>query len=163
MNSLRFYPRNSAHAAARIVVLAMLSDGQLQPAELAILEAVAAPTRLGLSRQEWHDLMHDFCTDLLASASPDSECLIDARMVSGMFADVDDDALRALVLSLCTELVNADGQIHRGEYIVLLAAIDHWDLYPVGAGLLDRPELVQFMCRGTSGKVEALRIPECAL
>ena len=145
MNSLRSYPRNSQSAAARIVVLAMLADGQLQPAELATLEAIAAHEQLGLSRQEWHDITHDFCTDLLACSIPQTDCLIDAGMIAELFAEIDDRALQGLVLRLCTALVNADGHVHRGEYIVLLATIDNWGLYPGGVGFLGRPELVELM------------------
>ncbi len=150
MNCLRSYPRNSPQAAARIVVLAMLADGQLQPAELATLEAVAAHEQLGLSRQEWQDITHDFCTDLLASAIAETDCLIDAGMIAGLFAEIDDPTLQSLVLRLCTAVVNADGQVHSSEYIVLLATIDHWGLYPGGVGFLGRPELVELMRRESS-------------
>lgn len=145
MNSLRSYPRNSPHAAARIVVLAMLADGQLQSSELATLEAVSAHDQLGLSRQEWHDLTHDFCDDLLATANTDTGFLIDAEMIAGLFAEIDDPTLRSQLLNLCTALVKADGQVHSGEYLVLLATINHWGMYPSGVGFLGRQDLIELM------------------
>ena len=129
---MRSYPLNSPHAAARIVALTLLSDGQFQPTELAMLEAIQAHEQLGLTRHEWHDVVHEFCADLLASATRSTDCLIDSRTIARLLADVDNVTLQCLVLRLCTALINADRQVDKGESIVLLAAIDHWGLHPVG-------------------------------
>ena len=139
MNSstMRSYPRNSPHAAARIVALALLSNGETKPTELAMLEAIQAHEQLALSRQEWHDVVHELCADLLASATRSAECLIDSRMIERLLAEVDDVTLQRLVLRLCTAVINADGEIDDGESIVLLAAIDRWGLHPDEHELLE--------------------------
>lgn len=136
-SSTRRYPRNSPHAAARIVALALISKGEVKPSEVAVLEAMQAHEQLGLTQQEWHDVVHELCADLLASATQSTDCLIDSRMIERLLADVDDVTLQRLVLRLCTATINADGQIDDGESFVMLAAIDHWGLDPDEHELLE--------------------------
>ncbi len=131
------YPRNSPHAAARIVALALISTGEVKPSEVAVLEAMQAHEQLGLTQQEWHDVVHELCADLLASATQSTDCLIDSRMIERLLGDVDDVTLQRLVLRLCTAAINADGQIDDGESFVMLAAIDRWGLDPDEQELLE--------------------------
>lgn len=134
---IRRHPRNSPKAAANIVALALISNGEVKPSEVAVLEAMRVHEQLGLTRQEWHDVVHELCIDLLGSATHGTDCQIDGRMIERMLADVDDVTLQRLVLRLCTAVVNADGQIDDGESIVVLAAIDQWGLHPDEHELLE--------------------------
>lgn len=129
-SSTRRYPRNSPHAAARIVALALISHGEVKSPEVAVLEAMQAHQQLGLTQQEWHDVVQELCADLPASATQGTHWLIDHRMIEQLLGDVDDVALRRLVWHLCTAAVNADGQIDGDESIVILTAIDQWGLDP---------------------------------
>lgn len=125
-SSTRRHPRNSPRAVASIVALALISNGEVKPSELAALEAMRAHEQLGLTRQEWHDVVHRLCIELLGSAAHGTDCRIDGSMLERRLADIDDVALQRLVLRLCMAIVNADGKIDAGEAIVVLAAIDHW-------------------------------------
>ena len=148
-SSTRRYARNSPQAAANIVALALISNGEVKPSEVAVLEAMRAHEQLGLTRQEWHDVVHELCIDLLGSATHGTDCQIDGRMIEQMLADIDDVALQRLVLRLCTAVVNADGKIDDGESIVVLAAIDHWGLHP------DEHELLEPLLYGLDFQVTA--------
>lgn len=147
--STRRYPRNCPRAAANIVALALISNGEVKPAEAAVLEAMRVHEQLGLSRKEWHDVVHELCIDLLWSSTHGTDCRIDGRKIEQMLADIDDVALQRLVLRLCTAVVNADGKIDDGESIVVLAAIDHWGLHP------DEHELLEPMLYGLDFQVTA--------
>lgn len=131
------YPRNSPRAAGRIVALALISNGKLQPSELGVLEARHANALLGLSDEEWHDVIEELCADLLQSAGRGRECLIDARLVQSLLTDIDDAAMQRLVLRLCTEVANADGDVDEAEATVLLAAVEQWGLHPLEHELLE--------------------------
>lgn len=63
---MRSYPRNSPHAAARTLALAMLAGGHPCESELALLESLQVHEQLDLSRAELHAVVHTFCEDLLA-------------------------------------------------------------------------------------------------
>ncbi|MDP1692509.1 MAG: TerB family tellurite resistance protein [Burkholderiaceae bacterium] len=136
-SSTRRYPRNSPQAAANIVALALISNGEVKPSEVAVLEAMRVHEQLGLTRQEWHDVVHELCIDLLGSATHGTDCQINGRMIERMLADIDDVALQRRVLRLCTAVINADRQVDEGESVVLLAAIDHWGLHPEEHELLE--------------------------
>ena len=135
---MRTYPLNSPHAAARIVALTLVSDGQLKNAELDALEAVHAHERLGLSRDELRWVVHGFCADLLADAQwrGDDDCHIEPETIERLLGEVDQRQLRRTVLQLCVAVVHADREVHEGESVVLLAAMEHWGLRPEAINLL---------------------------
>lgn len=134
---LRHYPRNSAEAAARIVALALIANGRIKAVETAALDALRAHERLGLTRPQWHGVIHDLCTDLLGPARCGDEGCIPSELLDRMLDEVDDDATRRLVLRLCSAVVHADRQIDEGETYVLLAAVDRWGLHPDDQALLE--------------------------
>lgn len=134
---LRPYPRNSAEAAARIVALALIANGRIKAVETAALEALQAPERLGLTRPQWHGVIHDLCADLLGPARCGNEGCIPSGLLDRMLDEVDDDTTRRLVLRLCSAVVHADRQIDDGESFVLLAAIERWGLHPDDQALLE--------------------------
>ena len=129
---MRPYPRNSPQAAARIVALTLLADGQLQRAELTSLDALGGAARLGLRRDELQAVVHDFCADLLddARAARDDDCRITPALIELLLADIDDRTLQRKVLALCAGLAGADGRLHDGESIVLGIAIEQWGIVP---------------------------------
>lgn len=127
---MRTYPRNSPQAAARIVAMAMLSDGHLTMHEMDMLDRADAPTQLGLGRADLHAVLHGFCEDLLASAHQGwaDAGRLDACTLAGLMAEVDDPALRLTVLQLCVQVVQADNHLADGESTLLKAAVSHWGL-----------------------------------
>lgn len=152
----RPYPRNSAEAAARIVALALIADGRIKAVETAALVALQAPERLGLTRPQWHGVIHDLCVDLLGTAGCGDEGCLPSEMLDGMLDEVDDEAMRRLVLRMCSAVVHADRQIDDGESFVLLAAVERWGLHPDDEDLLE-PMLygADFQVRPRGGASEA--------
>ena len=128
---MRRYSTNSPRSAARIVALTLLADGDLDDAELALLDQLAVHTQLGLARTELHAVIDDFCADLLASQQLNwaGECPVDEYTLAALMAEIDDPALRRKVLNLCVQLAEADDTVARGESIVLIAAVEHWGLH----------------------------------
>ena len=135
--SLRSYTRNSPEAAARIVALALIANGRIKAAEVAVLDALDAPRRLGLTRARWHGVIQDRCADLLGPARCGDEGRIPGEALDRMLDEVEDGDTRRLVLHLCSAVIHADRQIDDGESIVLLAAIERWGLHPDDHSLLE--------------------------
>ena len=125
---MRHYPNNSPEAAARLVALTLICDGQLKQAEMAILERTKAHTELGLGQGEFREVVHGLCADLLdrAHLQGASHCLIEKPLIEHLFSEVDDPKLRRTVLRLAVAVVHADGQVHDGESTVLLTLIEQW-------------------------------------
>jgi uncharacterized tellurite resistance protein B-like protein len=128
---MRKYPQNSPQAAARIVALTLVADGDVDPAELALLDALAVHEQLGLERRAMHAVIDTFCEDLLSSqqlAWADT-CPVDEYTLSELMAEIDDPDLRCKVLGICVNLAEVDGYVAEAESVVLVAAVEQWGLH----------------------------------
>ena len=127
---MRSYPANSPQAAARIVALTVVADGDIGDAEIECLDRLAVHEQLGLARQELHALMDTFCEDLLTSDQLKwvDACPVDERTLADLMGEVRDPMLRLKLLRLCVELAEVDAHVDDGESIVLFAAVEHWGL-----------------------------------
>lgn len=128
---MRKYTKNSPQAAARIVALTLIADGDVGQEELALLDKLAVHQQLGLERDALHAVIDTFCEDLLFSkqlAWADA-CPVDEYVLEELMRDIDDPALRREVLGLCVRLAEVDDHVAEGESIVLIAAVAHWGLH----------------------------------
>ncbi len=128
---MRSYPTNSPQAAARIVALTVLADGDIGDAEIEWLDRLVVHEQLGLSRPELHALLDTFCEDLLSSGQLKwaDACPVDERTLADLMGEVQDPALRLKLLRLCVELAEVDARVDEGESMVLVAAVEHWGLH----------------------------------
>ena len=96
---MRSYPRNSPHAAARIVALTLIADGRMKDIELTALEHMDAYGRLGLDPAALRGVLRELCADMLAAAASGNQedCRITPETIRILLAEVDDPALRRLV------------------------------------------------------------------
>jgi hypothetical protein len=127
---MRPYPQNSSQAAARIVALAMIADGQVAPSEVDSLDRLDASARLGLGHADMVGAVRSLCIDLL-TVSPltwADACRLDPRTLAALLAEIDDPAMRETVLELCLAVVEADAHIADGEEIVVSALVEQWGL-----------------------------------
>lgn len=127
---MRTYAPNSPQAAARIVALALVSDGHLSRAEWQTLERLDASTQLGLAPHELVSVVHMLCEDLLSAARLNwsDVCRIDPSTLASVLDEIRDPELRAQVLRLCTAVVQADAHLAEGEVRLLTAAAEQWGL-----------------------------------
>ncbi len=128
---MRKYPQNSPQAAARILALTIIADGDLDKAEFALLDELAVHELLGLEYDVLHTVVDTFYADLLSSKQLawSDVCPVDERTLAELMGEIDDPALRRKVLGLCIKLAEADGHVAEGESIVLVAAVEHWGLH----------------------------------
>ncbi len=91
----------------------------------------AVHEQLGLARHELHALLDKFCEDLLSSEQLQwaDACPVDERTLTDLMGEIQDPALRLKLLRWCVALAEVDAQVHEGESIVLVAAIEHWGLH----------------------------------
>ena len=128
---MRSYSANSPQAAARIVALTVVADGDIGDAEIEWLDRLAVHEQLGLARHELHALLDTFCEDLLSSDQLKwaDACPVDERTLADLMGEVQDPALRLKLLRLCVELAEVDAHVDDGESSVLIAAVEHWGLH----------------------------------
>jgi uncharacterized tellurite resistance protein B-like protein len=127
---MRSYPANSPQAAARIVALTVVADGDIGDAEIEWLDRLVVHEQLGLARHELHALLDLFCEDLLSSEQLKwaDACPVDERTLADLMGEIQDPAMRLKLLRLCVELAEVDAHVDDGESIVLVAAVEHWGL-----------------------------------
>ena len=128
---MRSYPANSPQAAARIIALTVVADGDIGDAEIAWLDRLVVHEQLGLTRHELHALLDTFCEDLLSSDQLKwaDACPVDERTLADLMGEIQDRALRLKLLRLCVELAEVDAHVDDGESSVLIAAVEHWGLH----------------------------------
>jgi hypothetical protein len=127
---MRKYAQNSPQAAARIVALTVVADGDVGKAELAAIDELAVHRQLGLEPDAFQEVIDAFCEDLLSSkqlAWADA-CPVDEYTLAELMGEIDDPTLRRTVLALCVKLAEADDLVAEGESVVLIAAVAHWGL-----------------------------------
>lgn len=126
--SFRRYPRNSPQAAGRILAMALLANGDIKAAERQRLADTSAFERLGLQDEGWDAVMDDLCRDLVASAGAGEDCLIGGPTLAAWLDEIDDVELQTLLVELCVQVIEADGEIHPSESLLLRAALEQWVL-----------------------------------
>lgn len=137
---MRHYTRNSPQAAARIIALTVVADGDIGQPELDLLERLCVHDQLGLERHELHEVLDAFCEDLLSSQQLAwaDVCPVDEHTLADLMGDIEEPALRARLIRLCVELAESDAHVSEGEQIVLSAAVQYWDLRREGLRPIDR-------------------------
>lgn len=130
MNHLNFrrYPRNSPQAAGRILATALLANGDIKDVEWQRLADTKAFERLHLHGLQWHVVLDELCQDLMTGVRPGRDCLIDAPTLAAWLDEIDDVPLQALVIKLCAQVIEADGEVQPAESMVLRAALERWVL-----------------------------------
>ena len=128
---MRTYPSNSAQAAARIVALTALADGDIGKAEIDLMRRLDLPKQLGLSQSDFDAVVDTFCEDLLSSEQLvwSDACPVDERTLAQLMGEIDDPTLRRQVLRLCVGIAEVDSRVTDGESTVLVAAVEHWGLH----------------------------------
>lgn len=111
---------NSPEAAARVLALSLLADGQVSPAELNRLRELDVDGRLGLPPGGFEDVLNQ--------ASQRQGAGHQHGLSSDLLADVTDPGLRLIVLQLCGAAIDADAHVADEERRVLQQLADHWQL-----------------------------------
>jgi tellurite resistance protein len=127
---MRRYPRNSPEAAARILALVLIADGQMCSSEIAVLKAMGAEHALGLEPHLLPHIVYTLSEELLAGGVKDGAFVghIDDSALALLMAEISDPALQRTVLRLALAAARADGRLADGEALVVQAARQHWHL-----------------------------------
>ena len=129
---MRSYPTDSPQAAARLLAMALVADGNYSLTEIRALDRLRASGRLGLSPEALKEVLDTFCEDLLTAADGQwtGSAAMDNATREQLLAEVQDPALRAQVVELCQAVVQADGHEAEGEAALLDALIRAWRQWP---------------------------------
>ena len=124
------YPLNSPQAAARLLALAMIADGNVCHSEVDAVRHLGSEASLGLPPGGLATVLRTLCEDLLCSAHSTGSLTscIDNALLESLIRDVDDPALQGKVVEAITATAAADGHLAEGERIVMDALQRCWRL-----------------------------------
>ncbi len=134
------YPRNSPHAAARLISLMLIADGHVSRSELDTLQRLQVEEELGLPPGGLHLVLQTFCEDLLCS-SMQADSMgkpLPSEWLDSLFRDIDDPHLRSKVLNYVAAAAVADGHFSTGEQEVLLGMMSQWKSTQPAAAPINR-------------------------
>ncbi len=127
-NATRTIAIDSPEAAARVLILSILADGQLGTCEVDILDQRDAYSRIGLSRDAFYRAMRDICGELLDLQTQTGESMfnLDGEFALGWIDAVQDATLRQTVAALIFDVIRSDGIWHPAESRLIWRLFDRW-------------------------------------
>ena len=127
---MRKYPIDSPQAMARIISVALLADGGLDPSELEVLDRRTVIERLGMDHHDFDVVIHELCEDLLQSVSRDEygEFHLDRRTIDAMLGEIRSPHLQKRLLRMIVEIVHADRWLSSGEAVLTTQAMQRWEI-----------------------------------
>ena len=125
---LRSYPTDSPRAKARLVVLALLADGRVDAAELDSLNRRDAFAALGMTREDFFQVMYDFCADLVELPTGSGSYLVSPAVLEDLFAEISNHEERQKLVRLIFDVIRSDGHLAEGEARLFWNALDAWNL-----------------------------------
>jgi hypothetical protein len=123
---MKAYSVNSPEAAARVLAMAMLADGQYSMTEIRSLDRQEAPARLGLTPEAFKAVVDGFCHDLLLAGGGQWTGSVEPAIREQLMAEITDRGLQDLILLQCETLMLSDGHLADGEVELLDALSAAW-------------------------------------
>ena len=124
------YRRNSPEAAARIVALVLISDGNASKSEFEVLNGLGGVRDLGLDPKDMPCIVQTLCEDLLMEGFDGRTILsrVGDGLMASLVAEVDDLLLQARVLRIAKKVIYADRHLSDAEFAMVDAISRHWRL-----------------------------------
>lgn len=123
---MRTYPTDSASAAARILALSMIVDGDLAAAELRALAHSKVLDHIDIDTDAFHALLGELCEDLLIDASGRRNVELEPELLDAVLDEIRDPALRRKLLQAMSKIADADGVLADAEATLLAHAAAAW-------------------------------------
>lgn len=132
---MRHYPEDSPNAVARILALALLADGAIDPSELATLNRRGTLSHIGLSDEEFNAVVHALCEDLsiYAHRAAAGHLEIGREALRDVLSEVRHPLLRKHLLHAVLDIAQADGELAGGEAVLIASAAECWGVDPFDA------------------------------
>ncbi|MBL8518586.1 MAG: TerB family tellurite resistance protein [Betaproteobacteria bacterium] len=126
---MKTYAPNSPEAVARVLAMAIVSDGELDRREIHVLEDMDAYSAIGLTRNEFLKVAKDFCGDLARLDAP-SISLLAKDIFDPVVGAVTDRAMRDRAARLLVAVVGADNHHAPQERLLLSSILAAWSVDP---------------------------------
>jgi hypothetical protein len=127
---MKTLPTDSPEALARVLAMVIVTDAELDPRELGMLEQLDAFDRIGLTREQFRATARQYCAELGARMGDDRPWLLlsDVMLIDEVLRPVQGAAQRLLVARLSAAIITADGRVRDIERLVFDHMLARWGL-----------------------------------
>lgn len=120
---------DSPEALARVLAMMIVTDTELDPRELRMLDELDAFDRIGISRSRFLATARAYCADLSRRMGDRPLLhLSDVGLIDEVLQPVKDPAKRLLVARLSAAIITADGRVQDIERVVFDHVLCRWGL-----------------------------------
>lgn len=125
---MQHYEIDSAHAAARVLSLALMADGVPDKAEFDCLRRLRTLEEIGIDDTLFESVLQRFCQDVEQSVGyfDALHYRLPSDFVDALLDEVQDPQRQRLLLRTIFEIAIADGYLSEGEKLVLARAASRW-------------------------------------
>jgi hypothetical protein len=126
---MKKYAPNSPESMARLLVMLMMSDGNMDPREIDSLETLHIYEALDISRTRFIEVLHAYCNDLSDEADDDGRIrLVDRSRIDQMLDDITDPQKQLLIATAALDVAKANKSISETELAVYTHMLERWHL-----------------------------------
>ncbi|MBV8657706.1 MAG: TerB family tellurite resistance protein [Burkholderiales bacterium] len=126
---MKKYASNSPEALARLLIVMMMSDGNMDAGEIDSLEKLHIYEAFDISRTKFIEVLHDYCNDLSDEADEDGRIrLVDRARIDQLLDDVTDQQKQLLVATAALDVAKADKNISETELAVFTHMLEQWHI-----------------------------------
>jgi hypothetical protein len=122
-------PTDSPEALARVLAMMIVTDADLDPRELDMLEQLDAFARIGITRAGFRATAQRYCAELGARMGDRPWLLLsDVMLIDEVLRPMQGAAQRLLVARLSAAIITADGRVRDIERLVFDHTLARWGL-----------------------------------
>lgn len=123
------YPPNSSEAMLRVIMLFIISDGEVRTAEMDTLTRLGILPALGADQEQFAQVIARYCDDLVAYAGDAQQVgLADPAWVDAVLDSVTDPQKQRLLAQILLVVARSDGAFADIELAVLRRLFERWGL-----------------------------------
>ncbi|MBV1776328.1 TerB family tellurite resistance protein [Burkholderiaceae bacterium DAT-1] len=126
---MKKYAQNSPESMARLLVMLLMADGNMDPDEIDALDKLHIYEALNIPRPQFIAVLHQYCNDLSDEADEDGRIrLIDRQRIDDLLDTVVDPGKRLLVAALSLDMIKSHGSMTEAELAIYTHMLDRWHL-----------------------------------
>ena len=129
MAEIKTAAENSPEAILRVICLFIISDGEVNDAELQALDDLGVFERFGVDRDGFAAIFDGYCDDLIEHAGTARFVgLADPEWVDAILAPITDRAARRTLARMLLLLARSDGFFADAELMIYRQLLDRWSI-----------------------------------
>ncbi|MCB6184378.1 hypothetical protein LIN78_12560 [Leeia sp. TBRC 13508] len=126
---MKRYEHNSPEAIARIIAMMIVTDAEVHPGEIDILETLNAYDVIGLTKEQFTQVFHDYLADISDEQDEEGNVhLVSTERLNHMLDDVTDPKKRLLTAAILLDVTKSDHELQEIEIAVFQHILKHWHL-----------------------------------